>query len=514
MENLVEEVKSALAETVNRSKFRHRRHVTVTAFVAAVLVVTADGSANNILAQSVDSPLDQSGVPAEEQLYRDISDALVQQVLSAPDAAGADDLLARALAVDPENGDAMYRLAVRLRGSQEVRVRRRELLTSALDARRVDTPREDIVAELAELLLAQGRGTEALELLEAESRDLIGEAPVFSGVRPVIAPMEEIPVWSTDPEPSRIERLYVQALLHAGPRWFSAAYVQRLRSRFPTNSELAVIDFTRNTRLSLSLLEWIDRETGEGRQVPPELLLHGILVAKDTEMRQRLARRYRAAGGTDLLGEVAERPEDRMATAVEHADKYVLERAVAWAGEGGQSPGELIQREEAPDLFLLDTDRDQFWEERYHLNGETLAIWEHDIFQDGIVDQRVELVFQAPTGALHVWHREVSDDGVHVHGIEYAPYPNVARVTEFFQSRNGTDVSLVEWRPARPIGHTLRGSGPWATEEWNVATDRVTLDYDGITRFERQIRSDDARWKDDAAVAEHARQLRSWEMIR
>lgn len=517
----MEGVKSDPAETVNRYRGWYGRGVAISAIAAAMLVVTGYGSASYAYAQSGSVqpsaeedrlPLPGSVVGTEEQLYRDIADALVQQVVTGRAGAGSDDLLAQALTVDPDNGDAMYQIALRLRGRQEDRVRRQALLAAALDARRVDTPREDVVAELAELLLAQGRSTEARNLLETESRELPG-TPVFAGIRPVIGPIEDGPRGSTDPRPGRIERLYVRALLQSGPRWFSAAYLQRLRSRFPTDTELAAIDFSRSNRLSLSLLEWIDREIGGGRQIPIEVLLHGIVVADDTDVRHRLARLYRAAGGTDLLGEVADQPEYGLKIAVDHADKYVLERAVAWSGNVGDSPDVVLQHEGAPDVILLDADRDGFWEERYRHDAGSLTVWEHDIYQDGIVDQRVERFSRTSTGGLRVWHRDLSDDGVRVHGVEYAPYPNVARVTDFFQSHDGADVRLVEWRPARPIGYTLRGDGPWTTEEWNLATDRVTLDYDGITRFERQIRSDDAQRMEDAIAEDHRLQLQSWGMI-
>ena len=421
----------------------------------------------------------QNDVSADEQFYRDISDALVQQALSDLDRDGADDLLARALAVDPGNGDAMYLTALRLRGIQEERIYRRELLRSALGARRVLTPHEDVVAELAELLLAQGRGAEALELLETASHGVSEDLPIFSGVQPVIAATGQPSEQPFNSELSRAERLYVRALLHVGPKWFSAAYLQRLRSRFPADAELAVIDFSRSTRLSLSLLEWIDRETVEGLSVPTELLLHGIVVAKDPEMRQRFARRYNAAGGTDLLGTVAENPAEGVAIAAEHRDKYALERAVVWGGLDGASPLSVLTGENAAIVLLLDADRDQFWEERYYATDGTLRIWEHDTFQDGVVDQRVEVIGEGSTTGLRVLQRDVSDGREHVLSVEYAPYPNVARVSEFSRHLSGEDPRLMVWRPARPITHTLNGTGPWTTVDWNLSTDRVILDFDG-----------------------------------
>ncbi len=468
-------MKGTVGRAVNWSR---RSRITPLFLVVLAIVCTLPGG---VAAQEQGVVTGETG----EELYRDIADAVVRQVLR--DGLGnttTRELLQRARRVDPENGDALYLSASLLTDLQSRQVEREGLLRAALAGRLNRISRQRVVIALGELLYGQRRYREVLDLFHNEAASGTIALPLHEGVLPVQEGDTGIPQLadSSTATVGEAEKLYLAARLHIGPYWYMGAYLQRLRSRFPDDAELAYLDFSREERVSLSVLEWMDNRHLTGRSVPPELLIHTIRTAPSESIRRDLGTLYVEQGGSDILARLAVNDTERNASPeVESSDKLYWEYLHRWYGNDASTPtGETMQ---GYHTLVLDEDRDSFWEERYHLNGDALHTWERDADENGIVDGRVEF-HTSPMITVYL-----ASDNRSVTEIRYAPYPMVTRVSQIHLEPSR---SVTVWTPARPP-RVPAGLEEELGNGWNPYVDRLTLDPGMLNRFERQLASDDAR---------------------
>jgi hypothetical protein len=286
--------------------------------------------------------------------------------------------------------------------------------------------------------------------------------------------------------PGELSLRYLRAQLMAGPYWYSTAYLQRLRSRFPMDTSLAMLDFLREERASLAFREWIDLRSAAGQEIPRRILLHGVIYGSTPEIRRDLAEGYTEAGGNDPLAKMALdreylREEDEWKT-----DKIAWEMARTWFDEEfyddlSLPPGEVI--------LTVDRDRDSFWEERYHLVDGNVHLWEEDGNQNGLVDRRVQI-----DGEVRRVDVTVRLPGEEVLEIRYAPYPLVSEVLLLRpQGDPEKGYRTVRWQAAQPPRFPV-GLDNVVARRWDGRHEEVTVNTDRLNRFRRQLDSDDARF--------------------
>lgn len=481
---------------LNATRRRRKGFVPSLLFVAAFVFAAAA-----LHAQSTDG------------LYRRISTELVQEALRIQQGQpGYWELLERAWRIDSENGDAQYLLSRRYLTEQRDQQIAEALLRDALTGeRRIETSR--VVATLGELYLRQRRYEAVVSLFDNYHQGNYHGQLITDG-------------------PGRADIRYLTAYLRVGNPWFTTAFLQRLRDRFPENADLAQIDFERSEGVSLSLLEWIDRRVRRGYELPPPLILSAIIAAEDEDLRYEMGRLYFESGGEDLLGAVPFLRDEStdIAPLIEGAlrslqhDKVALELAYRWYGDATLDRMTADMPEEG--VLTVDEDRDGFWEERYTINVRRLTDWSYDEYQDGVIDRRLEIAaVDAAAGPeasgtyeafdARVFHsRDVGEDRL-IQVIEYAPYPNVAEVVRLRVAPSSSVEEMMtdnanldrieealRWQPARPFAAPSILDGPRRGERWNAYSDRVRLEEEMIQRFDRQFESSNASTIDDAEAGE------------
>jgi len=500
-------------------------------------------------------------------LYERLSDELVADAVRiGPATEEGQNLLHRALSVDPRNGDALFLLSGTMQNNGGARWEREELLRSALDGRLSVIDGTTVEEELAELLVSTDRFPEAIAFIEDVYRARYGTLPIL--------PREAGRSSSGSPEePDRHQRLYLESLLVAGPQWYAGDYIRRLRTRFPDDPHLATLDFTRDRRLSLSTLEWLDRRIREGGDLPARLLLDGIVKADNPAVRSALAEHYLSTGSRDPLGILARGdgsiedaiahiahygqsgttagasdsgeivPGDGSPDRVVRIDKYALERLIEWNADTGIiDPETLVDHlpgtgttasSDLPDaiVFELDEDRDGFREERYRVTRTTdgswhLDLWEYDRYQDGLVDIRLELGDPGNrpdvTAAIRFEGyerlgvpREARSEIFDVIVLVFTPYPNVGEVWALDTSGSGAGAqpAIRRWRPARPVPGSF-DLGRTTGEGWTVVRDRLAPVWTGGDTFQRQLQSAEPVPLRSPASEGYRNDLREWGMIR
>ncbi len=423
----------------------------------------------------------------ETEVYRKIADSLVARVLDNPTIdLEYRELIRRARRIDPENGDAHYLAATFISEIQERQVEREALLRSALVGTLRRITRDDVIRELVDTLFLQRRYREALDLFHREEMNGTTPLPLEYDVLPVVGVDTEVVTDASFPtDADELSVRYLHAQLMSGPYWYSTAYLQRLRSRYPMDDNLAELDFFREGRVSLAFREWIDYRSSTGMEIPGTILLHGVRHGTTPEFRRDLAGRYIADGGSDPLAWMAARKEYLLDQEDWKADKVVWETAKIWFDKDFYSELELPGGES---VLFVDESRDTFWEERYHFSDGNLRLWEDDSDQNGIVDLRVQIDTKSRRVDVSVRLSETE-----VLEYRYAPYPLVSEVLRTTRNEENDPVyRVVRWIPAQPPVHPI-GLEQVLSDQWDGRYERVTLNSDVFNRFDRQLQSDDAR---------------------
>ena len=447
---------------------------------SVVLTVLAVGIPSILLAQN-------------EAVYHNIADSLVHRVLTEDlDHTEAEDLIGRARRIDPENGDAIFIAAGFIADSQGDQQDRETLLRRALSVNLRRVSPSDVVGELADVLLSQHRYREVVDLFYREAHAGRVPLPMVYGVLPVAGGDTAGPqdVWN-DNRIGSLAQKFLAAQLRVGPYWYSTSYLQRLRSRYPLDTTLAIMDFTREERVSLAYLEWIDSSVASGKGAPLDILLYGVRTASDGTLRRELAARYLSQGGEDPLVFLAADMEgvfhDKWPSLHWQEDKVFWEYAYDWYGASDGDTGDLVPAfpPMPKDITLVvDEDRDTFWEERYHFTDGRLVVWEDDRDQNGLVNRRIEIDHDSRRVELFF---EAAEELYHIH---YAPYPRVTTVVQV-EYNEADGARAVRWIPANPPTYPT-GIGNVLEATWNGRRRRVTVVDDLHSRFSRQLRSDDA----------------------
>ncbi|MCG8477507.1 MAG: hypothetical protein MI724_00295 [Spirochaetales bacterium] len=440
-------------------------------------------------------------------------------------------LLARANTLDPHLADAAFLLS-QLAATDRRSTRRRErLLQEALGGDLAVVERGSVVETLADLYLRQGRGREALTLIDEEFRDRGGLSPVMALFPAVDAPDVGPPRAAFDVAPGRLHHLHVRALLAVGPRWYSSNYLRRLYDRFPEDQETGLIWWERRNRISLGFLEWLDAAERDGGIVSPAVYLHAVRHAPDPLLSE-FTRRYYEAGGTDTLpaaltlvagdrfldSRYAASVDDRAVEAFFFSDKIIWEAVYhSVNGVRGALPSDIAPFADAVEgdfrgetTLVVDDDRDLFWEERYTIRSGELVAWQSDEDRNGYVDTAALF---SPRGI-----RILIAEGGAYHVVEYASYPLVRSVMRLA----GDDA--VVWTPSRPVafdaglrvvaGRTLVVPDRESTLPiWETLGGRVRLEDGVAERFARQLGSDDARIANDEERAAATALLSEWELM-
>ncbi len=484
---------------------------------------------------------DPAGGTAVDELHRRIAISLVEEAIALgfdseyrvmPEAEDTvTSLLSRAHALDPLLADASFLLSQLAAPNRRVTRRRERLLNEALRGDLAVIEREAVVESAAELYLQQGRGREALALIDGEFRDRVGMSPVMTLFPAVDAPDIGPPRAAADVAPSRLHHLHLRALLTVGPRWYSSDYLRRLYNRFPEDREMGRIWWERQNRVSLGFLEWLEATERSGGAVSPTVYLHAARHAPDPLLGE-FTRRYYEAGGTDTLPaalmlvagdrfvdpQYAASIDDRAIEAFFFSDKTIWEAAY---GEANGVRGALAAAVvpffesiggdlESETTLTVDEDRDLFWEERYTFRGGVLAAWQIDQDRNGYVDAAV--VF-SPRGIRIL----IADDGVY-HIVEYSSYPLVRSIMRLA----GGDA--VVWTSGRPVafdaglrvvaGQTVIAPDRESTLPiWETLGGRVRLEEGVVGRFARQLGADDARVMNDEERASAMALLSEWELM-
>ncbi len=493
-------------------------------------------------------------VAGADGLYVRLADRLVADAVAVgSETPEGRDLLDRAISIDPQNGDAYYLIAAALKRAGGDRAEQEELLRSALERRILRTDPLVIEQEIAEILVDTGRYSEAMRFMEGTYRSRFGAVPIVVDTPGNVAIGPE--------ELNRMELLYLEALLAGGPRWYAGEYVRRLRGRFPDDPHIATLDFSREERVSLSALEWLDRRHQEGVDLPSRLLLESIVKADDPVLRRDLADMYRSTEDTDPIATIAAEeptneelsvlistaddsgsggyPGDTPPPSVVRVDKYALELFLRWNPDRPVDDLEaLLQRPPDPDkggtssepseyvVYELDEDRDGYHEERYHVVEGRLALWEYDRFQDGRVDIRIEL--RGPSARPNVTVA-IHDDGYSrlevprddrpeastVTVLVFSPYPRVGEV--WIADASGPDrwmyPEIRRWRPGRPVAGTFHIGGV-LDEGWTVLRDRLEPAWERYGSFHRQLEPEEAVTLGGDEYERYRSDLRRWEMTR
>ncbi|HKK49134.1 MAG TPA: hypothetical protein VJ932_08550, partial [Alkalispirochaeta sp.] len=318
-------------------------------------------------------------------LYRQLAVELSEQALALQDDDVARQELARRAAdLDPSLADPLVILSRLLQDEQQSQREREDLLRRALSSDFVRIERVEAVTALAELLVQQERFQEALSLLDAE-HIINGAAPMERLIGFIDRADDSNPARTHDEDVSRLDRLYMTALLGGDAPWFAGRLLQRLRSQFPLDRELGAMDWRRSTHLSVGVLEWIDAMEQLTGGVSAEMYRELIQAGTPSVLIPMLQRRYRQAGGSDpLVAAVAmvHGSDDLPDGDALSADKMIWELFFQHL-DPADLPNELDHamdemREQDRVVLTRDEDRDGFWEERYSFRQGSLSLWQHD----------------------------------------------------------------------------------------------------------------------------------------
>ncbi|MFW5693719.1 MAG: hypothetical protein ACOCYB_01020 [Alkalispirochaeta sp.] len=449
-------------------------------------------------------------VPAQsnQDLYRRLAVELSEQAVGLPDDdAARRELARRAAELDPSLADPVVILADFLRDEQSAQRERERMLREALAADFVITDRADAVASLAELLLQQQRFQDVLSLLDAEIPP-VGGAPLQRILGYVHRPDEAVAAVPLRENLSRLDRLYVAALMGGDAPWFVGGLMQRLRTDFPMDQELGYMDWQRGSDVSLGVLEWLDAVEQLSGTASAEIYRRLLRSDPPSVLVPALVSRYRRADGNDPLVDaiaMVHGLDETPGREALHSDKVVWELLVEHFDQS-DLPDDVTRaldeiREADRRVLVRDENRDGFWEERYYFRRGEISLWHHDENQDG----RVSTTVATSGGVVSFAHRRDRDDSVVL--VEFASYPLVSRVM-WIESTGG-----FEWVPAQPIPFDVGVSELFVDGLWNALAARVTVEGDAFERFHRQRRSDATRALAERDTEEIRSELREWGMI-
>jgi hypothetical protein len=346
----------------------------------------------------------------------------------------------------------------------------------------------------------------------------------------------------------------MEALLESRPGWFSSSVLQRMRSRYPEDLELAYLDWQRLGVLVPSYLEWLghtkSRNAGRNR-ITERILLHALDVVppENGDLRDRLTRSYyEESGGSDPVPAVVALFSDTASTwlgADEWQNLWVDKRL--W-----EAAGRFVPPREWPDALpeplrigyervfssptvqVVRRGASAYALELFDFEADRLARWSRDADGNGLLDTVVEF---ALSGDIRLYQRH----GDMVLRIGFSPYPLVTEVQALSVEPGGVsrwtelepDVPAgglaSRWNPSEPLPYdpvlrlrvpdgdsTMRTITPGldSLSAADVLAGRIDLGMDDIARFSRQLVSDDARMLSAVEVRQHSGYLRTLGMIR
>ncbi|POR05675.1 hypothetical protein AU468_00435 [Alkalispirochaeta sphaeroplastigenens] len=439
----------------------------------------------------------------EEGIARDlVAEARIR--LEQDDAETAGFLLRRAYGIAPHQGDSLFLLAGILPRDRSHAVVRERLLRRAGNLSLDETDPALVVGDLAHLLIETGRPARARELLEEFHRqDRNGGAleaalalarAADSGIPRLPGSEDQGVEHSGLEEMTRLDYLFLQALLETEPFGASSALIQRFRSRYPRDRALAALDFRRSHRVGLGPLEWFEAALAEppGSSREASLLAGAIasflprvpwdLQGEAGHLRYDLARWYYHLGGKDPLFAVpflalpgGGRAENHTLSgqtialveeALQQGDKRLweaLSRTIRentpeerfWdegpfpLGEVFDTAWQNLSRERSARLILQDKPR--LTVEEYHFEEGRLVAWKRDRKGDGLFEE-VLLFPGGHQGRAILFSRAGSRDQ-EVLAVHYSRYPLVSRVVRYdlVQGEEGQGALWRESPPAEEI---------------------------------------------------------------
>lgn len=445
--------------------------------------------------------------------YRALADALIDEALTlidealtltATDSAAAAALIERALAIDPDSGDAMV-LAARYVYTEQADTRTRSaLLERARGARLRRIDRGRIAAARAESMLAIGAPDAAIEIVTGAIVDDLAKpraAELLAGNRPRAATaLRLVGALAGEERLHRLEHLLLTALVAApsstAARLELGAVIASLRARFPTDARLAEIDLTRGDTIDIGALEWLAggaaaapesaRRVIEARGFPP-----GPAGAA-------LFAHYRELGGDDPLTMVRSgRLDAAEATALAGADVQMLRLTIATAPESdaGASP----RPHAVPSPAVSDRDRDGRYDALLYHDRRRVTHIAFDVDEDG-VHERV-IAWGPPMRLVERDERSVTVldllDGRLVSDVWRF---DLAQVTDERLRISDVVTAARRWRPPLPVAldlgepfraRYLQQTGPPELADLIAVHDPVAFRVAG--RFDRQLAGADAR---------------------
>lgn len=465
-----------------------------------------------------------------------------RRLIEREDLQGARFLLERAHAIDPDSGDALYLLTTLEPHQRDTVQWREQLLRRAGELSLESVAVEDLLADLARLLVDTGRAAEAVDLLDGHIRERDGIGAVHGAMAAVLSGDTGEPRPATLQTLPSLEILFLEALLRDNPGWFSAAVLARMRSRYPEDTRLALLDWRRYDVLVPSFPEWLGPALSESapdnRDALRDILLHylALLPADVEEPRRGLARRYYEdldgrdplpalmvllLPGADTLPAYLEdysfpgeskRLWEFLAT---HRDPRDWPRSLP-------APLRLLLEDilDRPAVEIIRRDAATFAAESYHLEHGQLLRWTRDTDGNGMAD--VVLEIHSPEAAS--LYERYND---RVTRIDYSPFPMVSRVWSIPLEGDGIRRWTVlererivrdggrRWNPVTPVPFDPGLHGPHAGRSGAQAlVERLSLARSIHSRFDRQLASDDAIMLSPLDEEETTRYLRSVGMMR
>lgn len=455
-------------------------------------------------------------------------------------------LLERAHSINPQSGDALYLLATLERHAPDTVQWREQLLRRALELHLESISPDDLTADLARLLIDTHRAAEAVDLLDTHLRQQEGRGAVHRAMAALLEGDTEEPGESAQRTLSRLESLFIEAILGDNPGWFSTALLARMRSRYPEDMNLALLDWRRFDTLVPSFSEWLGPVLDRADEFSLSEELHALreitgrflslLPEESGRLRTDLTRQY-----YEMLDGVDPRPAllVLLLSSPDEVPSFVRDFSFPedskelWEVLGShRDPGDWPENLPQPlgslleDLLSRTTavihhrDTVTFTGEAYHLEGGVLRRWIRDSDGNGRTDKVVEF---RGGGNLSLYERNHDT----VVRVDYAPYPLVTRVWSFpllgegvqrwtvlERERIDSGTSRV-WSPAGPVPFDPGLQGPIAGASGaSVLAGTITVDRSIHRRFSRQLASDDANTLSPVVEREETRYLRSVGMMR